>query len=195
MYFANPWGLLAGPVVPWDEAKPLLDEWRPTLPKHDFQPTWDLASQLAAETGELLFLTDVVPDEKIAVPKLMEVASVGHELENVSISAARLDFNSQTAKGRVFLRLTNHSKRSANVRVAGSVGERAIFQESIALAAEVASPLDEADVYTILDGDRSIGEFAVNFLTLTNRRSPACVPVAAIRQKRRHRVDFKLINR
>lgn len=134
--------MLAGPAVPWDEAKSKLDEWHPALPKHDFQPTWDLAAQLASETGELLFLTDVVPDEKVAVPKLMEIVSVGRALENVSISAARWDFNSQTAKGRVFLRLTNHGKRSANVRVAGAVGERVIFQETIALAAGVASPLE-----------------------------------------------------
>ena len=134
--------MLAGPAVPWEEAKPKLDEWRPALPKHDFQPTWDLASQLAAETGELLFLTDVVPDEKVATPKLMEIVSVGRALENVSISAARWDFDSQTAKGRVFLRLSNHGKRGANVRVAGSVGERIIFQENVTLAAGVSSPLE-----------------------------------------------------
>ena len=137
--------MLAGPAVPWEEAKPKLDEWQPALPKHDFSPTWDLAAQLAAETGELLFLTDVVPDEKIATPKLMEIVSVGRALENVSISAARWDYNSQTAKGRVFLRLTNHGKRAANVRVAGTVGERIIFQESVALAAGASSPL-EVDV-------------------------------------------------
>lgn len=134
--------MLAGPAVPWEEAKPKLDEWRPALPKHDFQPTWDLASQLAAETGELLFLTDVVPDEKVATPKSMEIVSVGRALENVSISAARWDFNSQTAKGRVFLRLSNHGKRGAIVRVAGSVGERIIFQENVTLAAGVSSPLE-----------------------------------------------------
>ena len=134
--------MLAGPAVSWEEAKPKLDEWHPALPRHDFQPTWDLASQLAAETGELLFLTDVVPDDKVAVPKLMEVVSVGRALENVSISAARWDFNSQSAKGRVFLRLTNHGKRAANVRVAGAVGERIIFQETIALAAGVSSPME-----------------------------------------------------
>ena len=134
--------MLAGPAVSWEEAKPKLNEWHPALPRHDFQPTWDLASQLAAETGELLFLTDVVPDDKVAVPKLMEVVSVGRALENVSISAARWDFNSQSAKGRVFLRLTNHGKRAANIRVAGAVGERIIFQETIALAAGVSSPME-----------------------------------------------------
>ncbi len=134
--------MLAGPAVVWDEAKPKLDDWRPALPKHDFQPTWDLAAQLAAETGQLLFLTDVVPDEKVAVPQLMEIVSVGRALENVSISAARWDFDSRTAKGRVFIRLTNHGQRAANVRVAGAVGEQSVFQQTISLAAGVAAPLE-----------------------------------------------------
>ena len=134
--------MLAGPAVPWDEAKQKLDEWHPALPKHDFQPTWDLAAQLAAETGQLLFLTDVVPDEKVAVPQLMEIVSVGRALENVSISAARWDFDSRTAKGRVFIRLTNHGQRAANVRVAGAVGEQSVFQQTISLAAGVAAPLE-----------------------------------------------------
>jgi hypothetical protein len=137
--------MLAGPAVPWHEAKPKLDEWHPALPKHDFQPTWDLAAQLAAETGQLLFLTDVVPDEKVAVPQRMEIVSVGRALENVSISAARWDFDSRTAQGRVFLRLTNHGRRAANVRVAGVVGEQSIFQQTLSLAAGVAAPL-EVDV-------------------------------------------------
>lgn len=134
--------MLAGPAVPWDEAKPKLDDWHPALPKHDFQATWDLAAQLAAETGQLLFLTDVVPDEKIAVPHLMEIVSVGRALENVSISAARWDFDSRTAKGRVFIRLTNHGQRAANVRVVGTVGEQPIFQQPISLAAGVTAPLE-----------------------------------------------------
>ena len=134
--------MLAGPAVAWDEAKPKLDDWHPALPKHDFQPTWDLAAQLAAETGQLLFLTDVVPDEKVPVPQLMEIVSVGRALENVSISAARWDFDSRTAQGRVFIRLTNHGQRAANVRVAGTVGEQSVFQQTISLAAEVAAPLE-----------------------------------------------------
>ncbi len=134
--------MLAGPAVSWEEAKPQLNDWHPALPKHDFQPTWDLAAQLAAETGQLLFLTDVVPDGKVAVPQLMEIVSVGRALENVSISAARWDFDSRTAKGRIFIRLTNHGQRAANVRVAGAVGEQSIFQQTISLAAGVAAPLE-----------------------------------------------------
>ena len=114
--------MLAGPAVSWDDAKQKLADWKPALPKHDFLPTWDLAAQLAEGTGELLFLTDSVPDKEVAVPKTMEIISVGRALENISISAARWDFDSQAAKGRVFVRLTNHGKRPANVRIAGLVG-------------------------------------------------------------------------
>lgn len=114
--------MLAGPAVSWDDAKQKLADWKPALPKHDFLPTWDLAAQLAEGTGELLFLTDAVPGKEVAVPKTMEIISVGRALENVSISAARWDFDSQTAKGRVFVRLTNHGKRPANVRIAGLLG-------------------------------------------------------------------------
>lgn len=134
--------MLAGPAVPWEQAKQQLEEWRPALPRHDFQPTWDLGAQLAADSGELLFLTDVVPEEKLSMPKTMEVVSVGRALENVSISAARWDFDSRAAKGRVFIRLTNHGQRAANVRVAGSVGDRTIFQQTTSLGAGVTAPME-----------------------------------------------------
>lgn len=129
--------MLAGPATSWDEAKQKLVDWRPSLPKHDFLPTWDLAAQLAEGNGKLLFLTDAVPSEDVAVPKTMEVASVGRTLENVSISAARWDFDSLAAKGRVFVRLTNHGKRKANVRIAGTLGSVDGLNEAAAREAKV----------------------------------------------------------
>lgn len=129
--------MLAGPATSWDEAKQKLVDWRPSLPKHDFLPTWDLAAQLAEGNGKLLFLTDAVPGEDVAVPKTMEVASVGRTLENVSISAARWDFDSLAAKGRVFVRLTNHGKRKANVRIAGILGSVDGLNEAAAREAKV----------------------------------------------------------
>ena len=129
--------MLAGPATSWDEAKQKLVDWRPSLPKHDFLPTWDLAAQLAEGNGKLLFLTDAVPGEDVAVPKTMEVASVGRTLENVSISAARWDFDSLAAKGRVFVRLTNHGRRKANVRIAGMLGSVDGLNEAAAREARV----------------------------------------------------------
>ncbi len=140
--------MLAGPAVPWDEAKLKLADWKPALPKHDFQSTWDLAAQLAEGTGELLFLTDVVPGKDVPVPKTMEIVSLGRALENVAISAARWDFDSKTAKGRVFVRLTNHGQRSANVHITGTVGDaksaasRKIFQNEVSLAAGASTPFE-----------------------------------------------------
>lgn len=114
--------MLAGPAVSWDVAQKKLADWKPSLPKHNFLPTWDLAAQLAEGSGTLLFLTDSVPSQDVVVPRAMEVVSVGRMLENISISAARWDFDSKAAKGRVFVRLTNHGKQNANVRVAGLLG-------------------------------------------------------------------------
>lgn len=140
--------MLVGPAIAWDEAKLKLAEWQPALPKHDFQATWDLAAQLSAETGELLFLTDVVPEENVPMPKSMEVVSLGKALANVSISAARWDFgfDSESGKGRVFVRLTNHGQRSTNVQVVGSVGEppRKVFANDVALDGGASAPMEVA---------------------------------------------------
>jgi hypothetical protein len=136
--------MLAGPAISWEEARPKLADWRPALPKHDFQATWDLAAQLAADTGELLFLTDVVPDKQTAVPRRMEIVSVGRALQNVSISAARWDYDSESGKGAIFVRLTNHGDRAANARVMGMIREREVFSETLSLDARGSAPLEVA---------------------------------------------------
>lgn len=134
--------MLAGPAVLWNEAKLKLANWQPALPKHDFHPTWDLAAQLAEGTGRLLFLTDLVPSESVPLPNSMEIVALGRALENVSISAARWDFDVAAAKGRVFARLTNHGKRSANVKLVGALGERTLFERSVSIPPASSSPLE-----------------------------------------------------
>lgn len=134
--------MLAGPALSWDQAKLKLSDWRPALPKHDFQPTWDLAAQLAEGNGQLLFLTDVVPGDNVAVPKSMEVAALGRALENISISAARWDFDSASGQGKIFARLTNHGRRPANVRLLGMRDERQLFERSLTLKEGTSAPLE-----------------------------------------------------
>jgi hypothetical protein len=136
--------MLAGPAISWEEAQPKLADWRPALPKHDFQATWDLAAQLAADTGELLFLTDVVPDKEAAVPQRMEIVSVGRALQNVSISAARWDYDSESGKGTIFVRLTNHGDRATNARVVGMTREHEVFSETLSLDPRGSAPLEVA---------------------------------------------------
>ena len=134
--------MLAGPAVPWEDAEPLLADWHPRQTKHEFQSAWDLAAQLAEESGELLFLTDVVPGEKTPVPNQMEVVSVGQRVDNVAITTARWSFESVTAKGSVYIRIGNLGKQTANVTVQGKAGDTVIFNKTVSIPANGAVPLE-----------------------------------------------------
>lgn len=137
--------MLAGPAVPWDEAKRKLADWRPRLPKHEFGPTWDLASQLAENATGFLFVTDRLPEKNAAVPRTMESVAVGRPLGNVAVSSARWNFDTASARGTIFLRIDNRSARPTDVAVTGKAGERDVFRKSVSLAANGSVPL-EADV-------------------------------------------------
>ncbi|MAG92316.1 MAG: hypothetical protein CMJ48_00985 [Planctomycetaceae bacterium] len=134
--------MLAGPAVPWDEAEPKLKQWRPTAPAHDFHSAWDLSAQLAARSGELLFLTDRVPTEKESLPKRMEVVSVGERLENVAITTARWSFDTQENAGRVFLRISNLGREAAQATITGQAKEQRVFSRTVSLAAGKTVPLE-----------------------------------------------------
>ncbi len=134
--------MLAGPAIPWKEAQPLLQNWRPQATRHSFEPAWDLAAQWAEEAGHLLFLTDHLPDEDAALPERMEVVSVGRPCANVALTAARWDYDSESARGRLFLRVVNWGGRSARIRVRGNSGERTVFQSELVLAGGESRPLE-----------------------------------------------------
>lgn len=136
--------MLAGPAVPWSIAEAALKTWRPTAPRHSFEPAWDLGLQLVEQAGELLFLTDRLPSEK-ETPQKMEVVSIGRRLDNVAISAARWTFDSAAGKGKVFLRVQNHGRDPARFDVRGRKGEQAVFQREVSLPAGGASSF-EADI-------------------------------------------------
>jgi Ca-activated chloride channel homolog len=142
--------MLAGPAIPWQKAKQKLQDWKPSAPRHDFLPAWDLASQFADTTGQLLFLTDQLPDETVAIPKLMEVVSVGSQIDNVAFTAARWSLepvgDSKSGevvgyRGRIFLRVHNYGSQTANIVVTGErtgLGEDAsetqnVFQKDLKL--------------------------------------------------------------
>ncbi len=137
--------MLAGPAAAWTEAKPLLAEWQPRSTKHEFQPAWDLAAQLAEGTGRLLFLTNRVPPKTVQTPKEMEVFSVGRQLDNIAITAARWTFDSTENKGRLFLRISNFGRREVDVAVHGRAKQRPVLDRRITIPAGGEIPL-EADV-------------------------------------------------
>ncbi|MCH7988572.1 MAG: VWA domain-containing protein, partial [Planctomycetes bacterium] len=154
--------MLAGPRTRWSVVKQQLDNWQPSANEHDFQPAWDLAAQLAEESGRLLFFTDHLPGADVPVPKLMEIVSVGRPGENVAVSLARWTFDSTSGKGNVFLRVGNYGTRTAHVTVLGRTREQDIFRRRVsiqaasatALEAEVPGGLGRLHVEVRSDGDR-----------------------------------------
>lgn len=133
--------MLAGPAVSWDQAKPLVEQWQPAAPGHDFLSAWDVAAQHADEIGQLLFLTDHMPKEDVPVPKQMEIVSVGERLDNVAITAPRWIFDSATATGYLFLRLSNRGRHPVDALVHGRTEDRTIFRQSVSLPAGATKPL------------------------------------------------------
>jgi hypothetical protein len=125
--------LLAGPAVPLAKARTALDGWNPGAVAHDFEPAWDLAAQLAEQSGRILFVTNHLPAKQAPVPKAMEIVSLGQPLENTAITAARWTFDTKSNKGRVFLRIANFGKKPAEVQVRGRHGDQPIFAKSLAL--------------------------------------------------------------
>jgi len=136
--------MLAGPAVAWQDARTALTDWRPALPRHDFQAAWDLAAQLAGDAGQLLFVTDHVPSANVPLPKHMEIVSVGRAVDNVAITAARWSFNSTTNQGSIFLRVRNLGRAAADVTVLGSVEQRTVFRHPMTIAPGAEVPLETA---------------------------------------------------
>jgi hypothetical protein len=126
--------MLAGPAVEWDVAEQALADWHPTATKHDVLPALDMASQLAENGGEVLFVTDSMPSEKDQLQKNVEVVSVGEPLSNLAFTAARWTVDSVALKGQIFLRVINAGPRSADVSIVGRSGANTVFSSKITLA-------------------------------------------------------------
>eukprot|EP00913_Durusdinium_trenchii_P028484 g26712.t1 len=137
--------MLAGPAVPWETAREKLAQWKPSAPRHDFHSAWDLAAQFAGESGQLLFLTDQVPDEAVPVPKAMEVVSLGRSSENIAFTAARWTVkpveNPNNGgvigyRGEIFLRVNNFGTSSASVAVTATTPDKQnVFDRNLTIAA------------------------------------------------------------
>ena len=137
--------MLAGPAVRWSDAREKLANWKPTLPRHDFHAAWDLAAQFAGESGQLLFLTDRLPDEAVPIPKAMEVVSVGSPAENLAFTAARWNLKPVESadaqgvvgyRGEIFLRVNNFSASSSNVTITAETADnQTVFDRQLTIAA------------------------------------------------------------
>jgi len=110
--------ILGGRSLTWPEAQQALESWQPRAAHHLLLPSVDLARQLAEEGGELLLVTDHLPDAPDAidlglVPDNVEIVAVGRRLENVGLTTARWTFDSESGRGEVYLRVKNFGRQSA----------------------------------------------------------------------------------
>lgn len=136
--------VLAGPAVKWDVAESKLEQWQPSSPKHDMASALDIALQLAASSGQVLFLTDHLPDKEEHVSELIDVVAVGQPLGNVAIIAARWFQDPETLQGKLFVRLSNRGERGATTKLVGKVTGQVLFENSIELPSQAEGSIEVA---------------------------------------------------
>lgn len=125
--------MVAGPAVEWKDAETTLANWSPQKTSHDFGPAWDLAAQMADESGELLFLTDHLPEEGQTIPARMEVVSVGSRRPNLAFTTARWNYDPKTSQGSIFLRLANLGRDGTTTTLKGVAKEQTVFEQKLDL--------------------------------------------------------------
>jgi Ca-activated chloride channel homolog len=153
--------MLAGPAVEWSVAESAIANWNPAQPGHDVLPALDMAVQLAENGGEVVFLTDALPEEDQPVPADAEIVAVGESLSNVAITAARWTVDSKSLTGHVFVRIKNEGPRPVVASIDGRAGEKAVFHSKLELA-----PGEELPLKTDVPG--GLGRLAVTVKTPTD---------------------------
>ena len=140
--------LVAGPAAEWSEAQAALDEWQPELPDHSPQSAIDLGIQLAEDGGQVLFLTDQLPDTdsgesgvSVGIPQSVEVVAGGLPLANLAITSAHWSLDPQTLAGTVVLRVANLGPRPQAATVRGTVAGKPVFESSLDLEPQAESAL------------------------------------------------------
>ncbi len=164
--------LLYGPRGDEELVIESLQGWRPESVGHDVQPAWNLADQLAGETGQLLYLTDTLPDTgQFNVPGRMEIVAVGEPQPNLAITAARwmIDRSQQRDQneynGTVHLRLLNLGAQATTATVVATSPDgkeiRTVLDRQVELAPGMVLPfeavvpigLGQLDIRLVSDSD------------------------------------------
>lgn len=131
--------MLVGPAARWPDAEPVLQSWLPNNTKHQFYSAWEMASQLAEASGELVFLTDDVRVNN--KPKDLEVVSVGMSLGNIAFETARWSINPETLSGNLYLRIRNCSGLAITGELIGMAKGQEVLRRPLALSARAVLPL------------------------------------------------------
>ena len=136
--------LLGKQAMTWEEAQRPLGDWQPRSPQHDFGPAWDEAARIVGSDGRFLFVTDRIPQDSPTLPLGINVASVGRKLQNVAISTARWTFDSESAEGRLFVRVSNYGQQAIAATLTITAGIQTILTQPVRLPPESEIPLESA---------------------------------------------------
>ncbi|MEZ6055138.1 MAG: BatA domain-containing protein [Planctomycetaceae bacterium] len=143
--------LVGSRAMTWDETLKALDDWKPSAPRHDFQPTWDEAVQLVGPESPFLFLTDQPLSSQVTKPKGMTVIAVGTPLDNLAISTAKWNRDRQTGASSVYMRVTNIGSHPVTAIVRGetipeekTTPKQLVFEQKITLDPTSERPLEVA---------------------------------------------------
>ena len=120
--------LLAGPAAFPAEASARLDEWQPSLGRHDLGRALALATELAAGRAVWLVTDRFEPDRH---PPDVELLAVGRPLENVGFTHAS---RSREAGGeKVFLTITSFARGHQRRRLTITAGAAALDARDVEL--------------------------------------------------------------
>ena len=121
--------VLLGPKALPGEVASALTRWRPVQARHDPLPTLDLARELAAGPGEVVFCTDEEPPGDC---KDLTVVALGQGAPNVAILTAQRGARSNAAGEELRLRLGGYSGAAGSQLTVRS-GEQVLAQQTVEL--------------------------------------------------------------
>ncbi|NOX53609.1 MAG: hypothetical protein GXP27_04070 [Planctomycetes bacterium] len=112
------------------------------MPRHDFEPAWDLGAQLTELAGRLVFFTDQMPEPDVPIPARMEIVAIGRPMSNVAFTAARWTVDPGTQRGRLYLRVRHFGSGAVSATISGTARGQQVFAKRLSLPADRDVPLE-----------------------------------------------------
>lgn len=154
--------LLAGPAAFPAEAAARLDEWQPSLGRHDVGRALALATELAAGRAVWLVTDRFEPDRH---PRDVELLAVGRPLDNVGFTHASR--SREVGEERIFLTITSFARANEKRRLTIAAGQDVLETRALELAPEqrlaleFTLPAGSPAIRAQLDADASTADDAV----------------------------------
>jgi hypothetical protein len=151
--------VIAGPSVLPAAARGALERWQPRASSHPLEMGLRLARELAGKTGQLMIVTDAMPEADGASDAAgAQWVAVGEGVPNVGIIAAERALSPAEGRGAALLTLGNYSDVAQTRRVRIRAGEKDVASSQVSVPPGVSTlklPLAAGlpTVHVVLDDD------------------------------------------